>query len=160
MDGVLIEDTRQQKDKHDKKHKWWGAHGVRLIRSKLAFGDYSLPPVMAVDTKASIQELAYDIDCDHRRFHEEITGARDAGVALVVLVENADGVMSLDELSRWVESPQDFAKRKHAQRRLHGARLAKACATMEERYGVRFEFCAPERAASRVMEILAEGGAR
>ena len=86
MDGVLIEDTRQQKDKHDEKHEWWGAHGVRLIRSKLAFGDYSLPPVMAVDTKASIQELAYDIDCDHRRFHDEITGARDAGVALVVLV--------------------------------------------------------------------------
>lgn len=160
MEAVLFEDSRQQRDKHEAKHAWWGEAGVRLIRTKLAFGDYCLPPIVSVDTKASIQELAYDIDQEHARFRRELLGARDAGVRLVVLVENDEGVGSLADLARWDESPSDFAKRRFAQRRLKGARLAKACATMEERYGVRFEFCAPEESAARIVSILLEGGAR
>ena len=160
MGAVLFEDSRQQRDKHEAKHAWWGEAGIELIRTKLAFGDYCLPPMVSVDTKASIAELAMDIDQEHDRFRRELTGARDAGVQLVVLVENADGVASLEDLARWDESPSDFAKRRFAQRRLHGARLAKACMTMQERYGVRFEFCAPDEAAARIVELLAEGGAR
>ena len=38
--------------------------------------------------------------------------------------------------------------------------MAKACATMSRKYGVRFEFCTPEEAAGRVVEILTEGGGR
>lgn len=156
----LIEDSRQQKGRHEHKHNWWGSHDVSLIRCKIAYGDYCLPPVVSVDTKASISELAFDIDHDHVRFKREIVGARDAGVQLVVLVENTDGVRDLEDLSEWSESPEDYARRKFAKRRLRGSRLAKACATMAERYGVRFEFCAPEEAAERIVEILAEGGAR
>ena len=160
MKRVLIEDTRQQSGKHDTKHGWWATHDVALIRSKLAWGDYALPPVVCVDTKANIAELATDIFQQHVRFREELKGARDAGVQLVVLVENEDGVKDLDDLSRWNESPRDFAQRTVAQKRIHGSRLAKACATMEARYGVRFEFCSPDEAAKRVVSILSEGGAR
>lgn len=156
----LIEDSRQQKGRHEHKHDWWGSHDVSLIRCKIAYGDYCLPPVVSVDTKASISELAYDIDHDHARFKREVVGARDAGVQLVVLVENTDGVRDLEGLSAWSESAEDYARRKFAKRRLHGSRLAKACATMAERYGVRFEFCAPEEAATRIVEILEEGGVR
>ena len=160
MGRVLLEDTRQQKGKHRRKHAWWERLGIRLLRTKLPFGDYCLPPLVAVDTKASIQELAYDIDCDHARFRRELTGARDAGTQLVVLVENDDGVGSVEELAGWSESPEDFAKRRSAQRRLKGERLAKACVTMEERYGPRFEFCTPDESAERVWEILEDGGRR
>lgn len=156
----LIEDSRQQRGQHERKHDWWGDHGVGIIRCKLAYGDYCLPPAVSVDTKASISELAYDIDHDHARFRREITGARDAGVQLVVLVENGDGVRDLDGLASWSESAEDYARRKYAKRRLHGDRLAKACATMAERYGVRFEFCAPDEAAERIVAMLQEGGAR
>ncbi len=159
-DVTLIEDTRQQAGKHEHKHAWWGERDVRLIRCKLAFGDYCLPPAVCVDTKASIAELAYDIDHDHERFKRELVGARDAGVQLVVLVENEDGVRDLAGLAEWSESPKDYGRRKFAKRRLHGSRLAKACATMAERYGVRFEFCAPEDAARRIVAILQEGGVR
>lgn len=156
----LIEDSRQQKGRHEHKHEWWGAHDVSLIRCKLAYGDYCLPPVVSVDTKASISELAYDIDHDHARFRRELEEARDAGVQLVVLVENTDGVSDLEGLAGWNEAPEDYARRKFAKRRLHGSRLAKACATMSGRYGVRFEFCAPEEAAERTVAILLEGGTR
>lgn len=159
---VLLEDTRQQgsgsSDKHATKHECWAAAGVEVVRSKLAWGDYCLPPAVSVDTKRSIAELAQNIDQQHARFRRELVGARDAGVRLVVLVENEDGVADLASLASWRESDSQFAKRKNAQRRLEGARLAKACATMQDRYGVSFEFCAPEDAARRVVEILTEGG--
>ena len=157
MAGVLLEDTRQQRGKHETKHEWWAEHGVELVRSKLAFGDYCRPPAVAVDTKASIHELAYDIDQDHARFRRELVGARAAGVRLVVLVENEAGVRDLAGLAAWDESPEEFGRRVHAQRRIRGSRLAKACATMAERYGCEFRFCAPDEAAARVSEILGGG---
>ena len=159
MGRVLIEDTRQQAGKHDIKHEWFAEHGVPLVRSKLPFGDYAVLPPVAVDTKATIAELAYDIDQDHKRFRSELIGARDAGVRLVVLVENADGVATLADLADWRECATDFARRIHARRRIEGARLAKACATMAERYGAEFLFCAPEASASLIHSMLLGGGA-
>lgn len=154
MTGVLIEDTRQQSGKHDEKHQWWSRNGFTLVRSKLAFGDYCLPPKTAVDTKASIAELAYDIDHDHERFRRELVGARDAGCKLYVVTENDAGVRSLADLAGWAETPEQFAQRVQAKRRLKGDRLAKACATMEERYGATFLFCKPEECAELVTGLL------
>ena len=157
MRRVIVEDTRQQAGKHDAKHEWWSGNGFTLVRSKLAFGDYCLCPNAAVDTKASIVELAQDVERDHDRFRRELEGARDAGCKLYVLVENDEGVGSLDELERWVEGNKSFNRRR-AKRRIYGKRIAKACKTMEERYGATFLFCAPEESAWIVTELLTEGG--
>ena len=154
MGGVYLEDTRQQAGKHEVKHEWWADRGITLVRSKLAFGDYCRPSEVAVDTKASIAELAMDIDREHARFRRELIGARDAGVRLYVLVENDAGVTDLSSLALWTEPDADFRLRKYAQRRIEGKRLAKACRTMSDRYGVMFLFCAPEDAARIVTEIL------
>lgn len=162
MGLTLIEDTRQQLhggDKHAAKHEAWAAEGVALVRSKLAFGDYALPPAVAVDTKRDVQELAQCIDGGHARFRRELVAARDAGCLLVVLTENVHGIRCLADLAGWTEPAEEFRRRRNAQRRIEGARLAKACATMQARYGARFEFCAPEEAARRVVEILTGGDA-
>lgn len=156
----IIEDTRQQAGKHDVKHGQWMEAGVELIRSKLAFGDYALPPVVAVDTKASILELAMDVDQQHERFRRELVAARDAGCLLVVLTENEDGVTDLATLAAW-QNPRRFINARRGLRPpMTGERLAKACMTMQRRYGARFEFCAPDEAAARVVEILMEEGGR
>lgn len=156
----IIEDTRQQAGKHDTKHEQWLEAGVELIRSKLAFGDYALPPVVAVDTKASILELAMDIDQQHDRFRRELIAAQEAGCLLVILTENGDGVTDLGTLAAW-QNPRRFINERRGLRPpITGARLAKACATMEKKYGVRFDFCPPQDAAARVVEILMEEGGR
>lgn len=160
MGLTIIEDSRQQASKHVAKNEWWGSEGVSVVRSKLAWGDYALPPLVSVDTKRDIAELAMDIDRQHERFRAECVGARDSGCRLVVLVENDDGVRSVSDLAMWRESDLQFSKRKYAVRRLDGERLAKACLTMGRKYGVRFEFCAPEDAARRVVEILTGEGGR
>ena len=161
MAASLLVDTRQQEGKHALKHGWFEAQGLRLVRTKLYVGDYQLVGGTAVvDTKASILELASNIDRQHERFRNELVNARDAGFRLTVLVENGDGVTDLATLAGW-ENPREAANRRKGLRPpIGGARLAKACATMERKYGVRFEFCAPEDAGARVMEILMGGDRR
>ena len=149
-------DTRQHAGKHALKDARWEAIGQPTVRSKLAFGDYALVPPVSVDTKNSIQELAMDITQEHERFRSECEGARDAGCRLVVLVENEDGVRDLDGLRKWREPEASFRKRR-AKMRYCGSRIAAACETMRERYGVEFAFCAPEDAADFVLDILGRG---
>lgn len=163
MGLTIIEDTRQQlhggADKHSTKHETWAAMGVLLVRSKLAFGDYSLPPAVSVDTKRNIQELAGNVHQSHERFKRELIAAHDAGCELVILTENTHGIRSLADLEEWIEPEHEFKARKNAKKRIIGAQLAKACATMHERYGARFMFCAPEESAELIVRILlAKGG--
>jgi len=154
---TIIVDTRQQEGKHELKHEQLRAQGFTLLRSKLPFGDYALLPTVTVDTKRDIAELAYDVHHDHARFRRECVEARDNGMKLVVLTENTEGITSLGTLSNWVEPNAQFIKRKYAQTKIDGSRLAKACFTMSRKYGVVFDFCKPEEAAERIIELLTGG---
>lgn len=165
MDGcgklsrALLCDTRQKPGKHCAKEEWWESNGVPTVRSKVPFGDYCLAPARSVDTKRSIYELAQDIDQEHDRFRRELIAARDAGCELIILVENDDGIRSVADLAEWSEPTWHLEMRKKMSgnkkaRRIEGSRLAKACATMEQRYGSRFEFCGAEEAAEAIVAIL------
>lgn len=151
-------DTRQKDGLHVLKHEHFASLGIHCVRTKLYVGDYMfVGGVRAVDTKRDLQELAADIDRDHDRFRRELVNAKDAGISLTVLVENEDGVRDLDGLAAWVEPAESFVKRRHAKRRIGGLRLAKACLTMSDRYGVSWAFCAPEDAGAMVIGILTGG---
>ena len=151
----IIEDSRQQAGKHELKHKAWADHGDKWIRCALPFGDYAAVPAVAVDTKASMQEIAQNIGGsgeEHGRFRRELQKAQDMGCHLYILVENDEGIRSVDEVATWVnprliDSPKAIT----------GDRLAKAMQTMQERYGVTFLFCHPERAAAMIHYLLERG---
>lgn len=148
---VIIEDTRQQKGKHELKHSCFEQMGVRLIRNMLPFGDYMIVPGISVDTKANISEIASNIGSNHKRFKNECIAARDAGCQLIVLVENTDGIRCIEDVKEWV-NPEII----YRPRAITGERLSKAMSTMSERYGVRFEFCHPDEAAEKIIELLGE----
>jgi len=151
----IIEDSRQQKEKHAIKHASWEAAGDKLVRCKLPVGDYALPPTIAVDTKASMAEIAQNIGGakeEHERFRNELKLAQAIGTQLYVLVENTDGIRCLDEVEFW-QNPRLMV----SSRAITGTRLAKAMRTMEARYGVRFLFCRPSDAASIINSILTKG---
>lgn len=155
--ATIIVDTRQQEGKHDLKHEQLAAQGFTLLRCKLPYGDYAILQSITVDTKRDIAELAYDIHNDHARFRRECVGARDNGIKLVILTENTEGITSLGTLSNWREPKSQFVKRKYARQPIDGSRLAKACFTMSRKYGVVFDFCKPEEAADRIIELLTGG---
>ncbi len=173
MGTVIQIDTRQQAGKHEVKNEWWALHGVPTVRLKLDFGDYMTDGSnRSIDTKRSIDEIAQNINGkQHDRFKRECQRAASAGYRLIILVENYDGINSLDDLKAWTNThcgycvhfkkkacnPRDNGEkcRKHGTRKpIQGERLARAMSTMSERYGVRFEFCNPNESARRICELL------
>lgn len=148
----IIEDTRQQKDQHEIKHKWFRENNVELIRCKLPFGDYAIPPRVAIDTKKGIEEIAGNIcgsKAEHQRFKRECVLARDAGCKLIFLIENDDGISSIDEVHLWKNPRTPFNPDC-----VQGSRLEKAMKTMSERYGCEFLFCSYSETAEIIIELL------
>ena len=168
---ILLEDTRNQPGKHDMKNQYFSEHGVEVRRTKLYVGDYTLTTDQSVciDTKKDIQELVGDI-CgkSHERFRDECIRAQEAGVKLIILVENDPGyvdrrqtiynhvVRSVDDLFSW-RNPRAFIWIKGKQKyplATKGSVLAKCCKTMHEKYGVEFQFCTNEESGGRILELL------
>lgn len=171
MPGVtILEDSNQKIGQHAAKNEAWAQHGVNVVRNKLPYGDYVLAPTVSVDTKRDVQELAMDVKSDHRRFRDAAIKAMECGTYLVILVENEDGIKSIDDLEKWVEPDESFNRRKRKNikavrwrgKDIHVAKdgheydlgLAHICRTMSERYGMEFDFCSPDEAWSRVMMHL------
>ena len=155
--GWLIEDTRQQKGKHELKHDYWMRRGANVIRCKLPFGDYARVPEVVVDTKKDIYEIAGNLLHQHKRFREECIAANVAGCQLIVLIENLDGIRDLGDLARWQESLEhlDMRRFKNAKAvRIKGETLAKTMSTMSQKYGVVWDFCTPNEAAKRIDDLL------
>lgn len=148
----IIEDTRQQKDQHEIKHKSFDDAGINLIRCKLPFGDYSMPPKVAIDTKKGIEEIAGNIcgsSKEHQRFKRECVRARDAGCKLIFLIENDIGIKSIDQVHTWKNPRTVFYKDC-----VQGDRLEKAMKTMSERYGCLFLFCDYSETGTKIIELL------
>ena len=168
---IILEDTRQQSAKHYKKNKYFEEQGIIIHRTKLWVGDYTLPTdqSICIDTKRDIAELIGDI-CgkQHDRFREELKRAQDAGIKLIILVEDDGGycdrkktirndpVTTLQDLFRW-KNPRLFifqgGKQKYP-KATKGATLAKACMTMQKKYGCEFLFCRTADSGKMIVEIL------
>lgn len=178
---TIIEDTRQQAEKHEKKHEYFRNKEVKIIRSKLPIGDYARLDNMSVviDTKKDIQELIMDVTKDHKRFRNELVLAQDNGIKLIVLVENNDKVSQLSDLENWTnprliewsKNCDKVIKEKKKQNPeisedvlwktavfkkppTNGTTLAKILKTMQEKYGVDFRFCTSDECPEIIENIL------
>jgi ribosome-associated protein len=150
-DIVLIEDTRQQADKHALKHEYFAANNIKIVRSKLPVGDYADIKNMSVviDTKKDIQEIISNVTTQHERFRAECDLAAECGIQLIVLIENKNNVREIKDLAGWYNW-----RLKRNKRATTGKQLMKILYTMEERHNVKFEFCAPEDAGEKIIELL------
>jgi len=167
---ILLEDTRQQNSKHDLKHKYFEEHGIEVRRTKVYCGDYTLPTnqSICIDSKASIAELCGNI-CgkEHDRFRRECERAKEAGIKLIVLIENDrqqigttgiwnPAIKRLEDLHRWA-NPRLFIRKNGKQaypNATKGVTLMKACMTFAKRYSVDFQFCTPEESGAKIIELL------
>ena len=149
---IIQEDSRQHAGKHETKHQALEAAGHRLFRSKVIVGDYCKPPNVVIDTKESMAEIAQNIGGgkqEHQRFINELKLAKEIGCRLYVLVENEDGIRNVQDVAQW-KNPRS----KYSANCIQGPRLAKAMNTIEQRYGCIFQFCRPEEAADRIVQLL------
>lgn len=148
---TIIEDTRQQKGKHALKLSYFEQNGIKVVRSKLPIGDYANIKNMSVvvDTKKDIQEIIGNVIQDHKRFVSECQLAAESEIQLIVLVENVNGVTCINDLYTWYNW-----RLKKSPKATTGRQLAKILTSMEYKYGVKFEFCHPNEAGARVVELL------
>ena len=168
---TIIVDSREQKWKHVQ--TGFDRLGIRWIRSKLYVGDYGRIDNMStvIDRKADLQEVAGNLIQEHDRFRRECLRARDAGIRLIVLIEEA-GLESAEDVKAWVNPRRgawERISRAHRAGRMletkipgkppvNGVTLSAIMTSMAERYGVEWQFCPREHTAGRIADILAQIG--
>jgi hypothetical protein len=166
---IILEDSRQQKGRHDNINAWMILHDIEIRRTKLYVGDYTLPADqrVCIDTKYGLQEVYGNLIQDHRRFTDECKAAFSAGIRLIVLVEQS-GIKTVQDVAKWKnprtiiwERLRDAHKRgKHLDKPLSpyppvsSERLAKAMQTIAERYHIEWRFCDKADTARTICEIL------
>lgn len=192
---LLIEDKGQKEGQHILKNRYFENNEIEVLRAPLPVGDYIVVDdkvsdvihrkakrnmevkkmdflgtyTVAVDTKKDMQEIIGNI-CgkSHPRFRDECILAQNNGIKLYVLVENADGVKSVEDVFKW-RNPrlERYNRIKYMQScgkwlntsipitpPTSGKTLAKSMLTMQLKYGVEFVFCRPEEAGEKVIALL------
>lgn len=141
---VIYEDTRQQAGKHRNIHAYCRASGIKIIRQALNVGDYQIAGKgdISVDTKQDVLELASNVFQEHDRFRAECMRAQEAGIQLIVLVEE---LLPGGRLDRWLP-PREV--------RFSPSTLRKAMITMQREYGVKFRFCDGRSTGRQLIEYL------
>lgn len=192
---LLIEDKGQKEGQHILKNRYFENNEIEVLRAPLPVGDYIIADdkvsdvihrkakrnmevkkmdflgtyAVAVDTKKDMQEIIGNI-CgkSHPRFRDECILAQNNGIKLYVLIENADGVKSVEDVFKWINPRLERYNRiKYMQScgkwlnasipitpPTSGKTLAKSMLTMQLKYGVEFLFCRPEEAGKKIIELL------
>lgn len=150
---TLIEDTRQQADKHKLKHLYFDRHNIKVIRSKLPLGDYALLTDLStvIDTKKDIQEIIENVTKDHKRFIAECDLASENNIRLIILIED-EKVTCVNDLYGWYNY-----RLKKSPKATRGCTLAKILHGIEVRHEVEFMFCKKTETGKRIVELLGGG---
>ena len=147
---VIIEDTRNKPDKNKHIRKQLESLGYKVERCKLYCGDYSYATNQSVciDTKADLQEVCGNLTQQHERFQAECIRAKEAGIRLVILIQDPR-IQSLNEVPSWYNW-----RLKKNRLALTGKKLYRIMATMVERYGVEWQFTTRDKIGERIIDIL------
>lgn len=127
---------------------------VKYFTSKLYIADYmSLDnPRRVIDRKQNLSELYGNLCHDHKRFIAEIIRAKEAGIELIILIEHGGTIKSLDDVKSW-----NNPRLKTSPYAWDGQRMYKTMLTVQNKYGIRYEFCTKNKTGARIIELLQEG---
>ena len=158
---IIQQDTRQKQKHHLNKEKWFEKHGIKVVNSKMLVGDYCIPSdgSVSVDTKKDIGELYSNLIQQHDRFVRELSLAQEIGIKLYILVENEEGIKSIQDILKW-KNPQYFVWLKKqrqgvkCKRPVPNQQLLKMMYTIEKKYDCKFLFCHPLESAELIVKLL------
>jgi ERCC4-type nuclease len=147
-------DSREKAHAIEKILTEFNRQGVEHFVSKLYVGDYmSLDnPRRVIDRKQSLSELYCNLCQDHKRFAAEMARAQDAGIELIFLIEHGGSIKTIEDVKDW-----NNPRLKVSPYAWDGARMHKTMLTVQNKYGVRFEFCTKAQTGKRIIEILNGG---
>ena len=187
--------TGSHKRSNEANHRRMAKMGHKLVVLPVPFGDYiAVTPTIeetikrrgmklkkmdlvndikvSVDRKNSIDEICGNLCSSreqHERFREECITAQKAGAKFYVLIENEEGIRSVQGLENWSNPRLHRYNRikymhsvgKWQATKLPGkkppcdnVRLIKTMNTMTAKYGVHFILCSKYESADKIVELL------
>lgn len=147
---VIFEDTRNKPEKNAHIRTQLEALGYKVERTKIYCGDYTFPTnqSICVDTKKDMNEVESNLIHDHERFKNECIRAKDAGIKLVILIQDPK-LTQLSDVFGWFN-----VRTKWSPKAATGRQLAKMMYTMQQRYGVEWAFTKKADCGRRIVELL------
>jgi ERCC4-type nuclease len=145
---VIQVDTREQKYDHVTSH--FDSQGIKWVKSKCVVGDYvNLEnPMVVVDRKKDLQEVAGNVCQQHDRFVRELELAKELGYRMYILVEEPS-ITSVEQVFGWYNW-----RRKKNPKAISGRTLGKIMLTMSQKYGITWEFTTKQNCGKRIVELL------
>ena len=145
---VIQVDSREQK--YDHVVKYFDSQGIKWVKSKCVVGDYvNLEnPMVVIDRKKDLQEVAGNVCQQHERFVRELELAKELGYKLIVLIEEPT-ITSVEQVFGWYNW-----RRKKNPRAVSGKVLHKIMTTMQEKYDVEWQFTTKANCGKRIVELL------
>lgn len=145
---VIQVDSREQK--YDHIINYFDSQGIKWVRSKCVVGDYvNLEnPMVVIDRKKDLQEVAGNVCQQHDRFVRELELAKELGYKMIVLVEEPN-IKTVNDVFGWYNW-----RKKTNPRAVSGRTLAKIMLTMSSKYDVEWQFTTKAKCGERILEIL------
>lgn len=154
MSRLILIDTREKKDAITNIITFFQTCGYDYERSKLYFGDYMeySNPLLVIDRKQSIQELAQCCTSDHERFRRELERVKKVGAHLVILVEQ-DRYKDRDE---WIQvsSIEDLMRWSSPHTQVRGEKVYRVLASWTAKYPISVRFCSKKDTGREITGIL------
>lgn len=153
MPMIIQTDSREKARAIQKILAEFEDQGIKHFVSKLPVGDYiNLDnPKIAIDRKQSLAEVAVNVGQDHARFKRELERAQEYGIHLIFLVEHGGAIKTLEDVQNW-----NNPRLKEHPLALTGMRLYKIMLTMQNKYGIEWQFCDKRCTGKRIIEILSK----
>ena len=159
-------DTREHIKEWERIRRQFDGLNVKSFRTKLFVGDYqSLDNArLVVDRKKALQELCGNVCQQHERFQAELKRAEEAGIKIIVLCENGEGIKDLSDVYFWQNPRREATTIRMVNGRprrvplnpkaITGETLFRTLSTIAKRYDVRFEFCEKDETGKKIVELL------
>lgn len=151
---MLLVDSREKPKAIENIIREFQKAHVHYERTKLYIGDYMdySNPLLIVDRKQSIAELAQNCTSDHARFKAELERAKAVGAELVILVEQ-NRYYDRDKWIR-VETIEDLMLWSSPHTTIRGEKVYRVLRAWMAKYPIRVEFCDKRQTGARILEII------
>lgn len=150
---VIFEDTRNKPEKNAHIRTQLESLGYEVKRTKIYCGDYTFPTnqSICIDTKKNMNEIESNLIHDHERFKAECIRATEAGIKLIILIQD-EKITQLSDVFGWYNPRLRYSKKATT-----GRTIGKMMYTMRDRYGVTWEFCTKSKCGEKIIELLKGG---
>ena len=127
--------------------------GVNYFVSKLFVADYCNleNPLVFIDRKQNIAEIAQNATSGHKRFKAELQRLDEIGGKMYILIEQEQignkKISGLEDVMMW--RPK-FGK-------IIGLQIYRILAAWEHKHNIEFVFCAKKDTGKKIIELLSRG---